>query len=130
MSTGFDDSMYIESGYNYAKDFFGFWHGANAPLYPMILALPIKLFGINVILLKSLSVIFFVLGIYFNYKAFVGRIPYTILFLSLLIVATNSAFLALASLTYNGAFLVMILGVILPFVLQINGSYCSEWKWH
>lgn len=40
MSTGFDDSMYIESGYNYAKDFFGFWHGANAPLYPMILACP------------------------------------------------------------------------------------------
>lgn len=135
MSTGFDDSMYIESGYNYAKDFFGFWHGANAPLYPMILALPIKLFGINVILLKSLSVIFFVLGIYFNYKAFVGRIPYTILFLSLLIVATNSAFLAHASLTYTEAFFSMIQGLFfLSFFkltdhIAVNGSGIKEnWK--
>lgn len=135
MSTGFDDSMYIESGFNYAKDFFGFWHGANAPLYPMILSIPIKLFGINVILLKSLSVIFFILGIYFNYKAFVGRVPYTILFLTLLIIATNSAFLAHASLTYTEAFFSMIQGLFfmsffkLTDHIAVNGSGIKEnWK--
>ncbi len=135
MSTGFDDSMYIESGFNYAKDFFGYWHGANAPLYPIFLAIPIKLFGLNVVLLKSFSVIFFVVGIYFTYKAFAGRMPYTILFLSLLIVATNSAFLAHASLTYTEAFFSMMQGIFfLSFFklsdrIETEGSGLKEnWK--
>ncbi len=127
ISTGFDDSMYIESGYHYYKNFFGFWHSSNAPLYPLFLSLPIALSGgINVVFLKFFSVLFFVAGIYFLYKAFVNKIPYLILFPVLFLVATNSLFLVHASLTYTEAFFSFIQALFFFVLFKLTTSIDSQ----
>src|SRR5690242_5357297 len=76
ISTANDDALYIESGANYAKHFFGYFYTANAPLYPMFLGVLIKIIGVRLFWLKLFSVLFFALGITFVFKAFEKRIPY------------------------------------------------------
>ena len=81
-----DDALYIESGAKYAKDFFAkeSFYLANAPLYPTLLGLIIKVFGVNLIVLKFFSILFFCSGLFLLFIAFRNRIPYTILIPSLL----------------------------------------------
>lgn len=108
-----DDALYIESGARYAKDFFAkeSFYLANAPLYPTLLGVFIKIFGVNLILLKSFSILFFTLGLFFLFKAFRNRIPYIILIPSLLLTAINFPFLMYASLTYSECLYLLIIGV-------------------
>jgi hypothetical protein len=108
-----DDALYIEAGYNYAKDFFGYYYLETAPLYPIILSLFIKIFGIKLMWLKCTSILFFVLALYFIYKAFKERISYLILFPSLLLTAINFQFLVYASLTYTETFSLMVFSLAL-----------------
>ncbi len=103
ISVGFDDALYIQSAANYVDDFFGFWHTANAPFYVFILTIPIAIFGINLIIIKFISVLFFVLSIFYLYKTFENRIPGSILFFSIFIYSINWAALTYASLTYQEA---------------------------
>ncbi|MDP4266917.1 MAG: hypothetical protein Q8880_05740, partial [Bacteroidota bacterium] len=105
---GGDDSSYIQAGYNWASDFFHYYYSFQAPLYPLILSIPIKLFGLNLILLKSLSLIFNLLNLFFLYKALKGRIPYLIMFTMLIIISMSSYFLYFASQTYNEAFFLFV----------------------
>ena len=104
ISEGNDDSLYIEAGYNYAHKFSHYYYTANAPFYPMFLGVLIALIGVKLFWLKLFSVLFNFLGIYFFYKAFVGRIRTTVLFVVMLTVAVNSYFLYFASQTYTEAF--------------------------
>lgn len=118
VSTANDDSLYIEAGASYAKDFFGYFYTANAPLYPIVLGFIIKLFGVKLILMKLFSLLFFVLGIWFTYKAFKDRIPYIILIPALLITAINFPYLMYASLTYAETLSFFVMG--LSFLLLFN----------
>ncbi|MFH0894802.1 MAG: hypothetical protein V2A54_10245 [Bacteroidota bacterium] len=104
ISEGGDDSSYVEGGYNFAKNFTGYYYSFNAPFYPMFLSIPIAMFGLKIILLKALSVIFNFFSFYFFYKAFRKRIPYFVLYPVLFIIAINSSLLYYASQTYNEAF--------------------------
>ncbi|MFM9944965.1 MAG: ArnT family glycosyltransferase, partial [Bacteroidia bacterium] len=108
ISIGHDDSLYIMAGNKFANDFFGYWYADNAPLYVMFLALPISMFGLNLMLLKLLSVFFFVLSIWILFSAFKNRIPHLLLVSSIIIFATNFFALSYASLTYTEAFFLMI----------------------
>lgn len=108
ISEGGDDSAYIEAGYNYSKDFFNYHFNFNAPLYPMFLSIPIKIFGINLKILKFTSVCFSLLHLIFLYLAFYKRIPNLLLFPVLFIVSVNSYFHYYASQTYNEAFFLFI----------------------
>ena len=112
ISTANDDALYIEAGANYAKTFFGYFYTGNAPLYPMILGVLIKIFGMKLLLLKSFSILFFTLGLLLVYRSFEKRIPYSVLIPALLITAINFPFLMYSSLTYseNFSFLVFALG--------------------
>src|SRR5579864_980961 len=68
ISEGGDDSGYIQSGWNFIKlHKFPFYQG---PLYPLVLAIPLSLFGINLFILKLLSVIFALGNVWFTYLAF------------------------------------------------------------
>ncbi|MCB9032426.1 MAG: hypothetical protein H6553_01160 [Chitinophagales bacterium] len=118
VSTANDDSLYIEAGANYAKNFFGYFYTANAPLYPIFLGLVIKLFGIKLVLMKLFSLLFFVLGLWFTYKAFKDRIPYLILIPALLITAINFPYLMYASLTYAETLSFFVMG--LSFYVLFN----------
>ena len=134
ISTANDDSMYIEAAWNYAKNFFGYFYTTNAPLYPMLLSLPVKLFGINVVLLKALSIPFFVAGIWLLYRAFAGRVPYLILFFALFVTATNSLFNQYASLTYTECFFSFVQGLFFLVFLKmddkIHANGASNWRRH
>lgn len=111
ISIGHDDALYIMAGNNYAKDFFGYYYTDNAPLYVMFLSLPIKLFGVKLLLLKFFSIVFFVLSIYFTFKAFAGRVPYVVLLPAMFIFALNWFALTFASLTYTEAFYLLFQGL-------------------
>jgi hypothetical protein len=107
-----DDALYIESGARYAKDFFAkeSFYLANAPLYPTLLGVIIKLFGVKLILLKSFSILFFCSGLLFLFMAFRNRIPFLILIPSLLLTAINFPFLMYASLTYSECLYLLMMG--------------------
>ena len=113
ISTANDDALYIESGARYASNFFAkeSWYTANAPLYPIILGLIIKIIGVRLMMLKLFSVFSFTAAIYFIFKAYEKRIPYLILIPSLLLTAINFQYLMYASLTYTETFSLMIFGL-------------------
>jgi hypothetical protein len=102
-----DDSLYVEAGYNFAKNFRNYYT-ANAPLYPMLLSIPIYFAGINIILLKSFSLIFSILHILFLFLAFRKRLPLLVLFPVLFIIAVNSSFQYFASQTFTESFFMML----------------------
>lgn len=104
ISEGGDDSTYILAGSNYAKNFFHYYFSFNAPLYPMFLSLPISIFGLNLLLLKFLSLIFNFFSLFLLYKVFRDRMPHFVLFPILFVTAINSYFLYFASQTYNESF--------------------------
>ncbi|MDR3365983.1 MAG: hypothetical protein LBO71_03325 [Prevotellaceae bacterium] len=122
VSEGTDDSTYIEAGYRYATDFFSFHYTFSAPLYCMFLALPIAIFGVNLVILKLFSVLFFVLGIYFLYVALKGRIPYITLFPALLLTALNSLYLYHASQTFTEAFVLPLSGLFLLALFKLDDA--------
>ena len=113
ISEGGDDSTYIQAGWEYSKAFFHYYYNFNAPFYPMFLSLPIKLFGINLLLLKFLSVPMQFFGLFFVYKAFRKRIPFVVLFPVLFFIAANSSLQYYASQTNNEAFVMFWQGLFL-----------------
>ncbi|HKR06348.1 MAG TPA: hypothetical protein VJY62_17060 [Bacteroidia bacterium] len=107
-----DDALYSEAAYNFSKNFFGFYT-AYAPLYPMVLSILVKIFGINVVILKLTSVVFMLLSFYFLFKAFENRIPYFILFFIILLTGINSYFLYYSSMTFTEQFFLMLQAIFL-----------------
>jgi len=134
VSEGADDSMYIQAGYDYSKGFFSYYYTFTAPLYCMFLALPIAIFGVDLIILKLFSVLFFVLGIYLVYLAFKDRIPYSVLFPALFLTAFNTQYLYHASLTYTETFTLMVMGLFfmawfrLDDKTMLGASLRSQWQ--
>ncbi|NUM31985.1 MAG: hypothetical protein HUU47_06640 [Bacteroidetes bacterium] len=118
VSIGHDDSLYILAGYKYAKDFFGYWYSDNAPFYVMFLALPISLFGLNLIILKLISVLCFSASVWLLFSAFKGRIPHLILVSSIFIYALNYFALSYASLTYTEAFFLLIQSIFFLLIFK------------
>ena len=108
-----DDSDYIL----YADDFWRHFTfpGFRGPLYPMILAPFIGVFGINLIVLKSLSAIFILLSLWFLYKTFRGNIPTVILIPALFLVCICSFVFFYASYTYSEPFFMFIQSVFIYF---------------
>jgi hypothetical protein len=133
ISEGNDDALYIEGGYNYATNFTNYFFTANAPMYPMMLGLLISMFGINLILFKVLSLVFFIAHIFFLYKAFKGLVPWLVMVPVLAIVAMNSYFLYYASQTYTESLFVLLQAVFLfsfRKVYEMNpGESMTPSKW-
>ena len=119
ISMGLDDSTYIEQGFKYSTDFWNHYFTAQAPFYAMFLALPIKLFGINLVLIKMINVIFFVASVYIFYRGFRFRIGWLILFSALVIYATNTEALRMASLTYTEALYLFIQSIFLYVGIRV-----------
>lgn len=131
ISTANDDALYIESGASYAKGFFKYFYLANAPLYPMVLGILIKIIGVHLFPLKLFSLICFCLAIYFVFKAFERRIPYIVLIPALLLTAINFPYLMYASLTYTETFSLMVFGICFIILFRIfdrMDSESYEWK--
>jgi hypothetical protein len=96
-----DDSMYIDAAFQYVKHFKTYFFTANAPLYPLLLSIPVSIFGLNLLILKFLSVILNFLHIIIFYKAFKKRLPNLIFFPVMLVISINSLMQYYASMTYS-----------------------------
>lgn len=107
-----DDALYTEAAFRFSKNFFGFYTG-YAPLYPMLLSILVKIFGINLVILKLTGPLFMLLSFYFLFKAFEGRIPSLILFFVILLSGINSYFLYYTSMTYTEQFFLMLQAIFL-----------------
>jgi len=101
-----DDSAYIVRAFDFIKDFK--YPGFQGPLYPIILSPFVLLFGINLILLKSLSVVFMVGFMWFFFKTFVKRVPAFVLSATLILLSINNYLLYYSSQTYSEAFFMFI----------------------
>lgn len=124
-----DDSMYLEGAFKFAHDFFGYYT-ANAPFYPMLLSLIIRLFGFKLILLKLTGFVFMVLHLYFLFRAFEKRIPYSVLFFVLAFNAINPYMLYYASMTFTEQFFMMQQAIFLYLFFKASDNISRESKWN
>ena len=101
ISTSGDDSAYIIRAADFIHHFI--LPGFQGPLYPVILSPFVGLFGIRVVLLKFISLLFMLGFTVFTFKAFKGRIPALLLTSLLFLFSVNSYILYYASQTYSEA---------------------------
>ncbi len=133
VSEGNDDSEYIEWGYDFSQNIHNLSLG-KGPLYPMLLSIPIRIAGINLIMLKSLSLVFSVLSLVFLYFAFRKRLALVVLFPVLFLVAVNSSFQYFASQTYTEALFMMLQALFVWAFMNVyenenkNELVPSNWK--
>jgi len=104
-----DDSAYIVRASDFVKHFK--YPSYQGPLYPIILSPFIFLFGINIIILKGLSVVFMLGVIWLFYKSFKDRISPFILASTLILLSINHFLLYFSSQTYNEAFFLFVQGI-------------------
>jgi hypothetical protein len=123
VGAGGDDSAYIVRAYDFVHEFK--YPGYQGALYPLVLSPFIWILGINLPLLKVLSLICMLVSMYFFYKAFsTGKIPQTITTLSFILLSFNYYLLYFSSQTYSEAFFLMIQAIFFWFMSSrfINNS--------
>lgn len=106
ISIGGDDSFYIMRAQKLLTE--GKYPTFQGPLYPIVLTPFIAIFGLEVHILKTLSILFTLIFLFLFYVTYKDRISPTILVLSLFVLVFNSQILYYASQTYNEAFHLMI----------------------
>lgn len=106
VSDGGDDSAYIVRAYDFIHDFS--YPGFQGALYPMMLSVFIVIFGINLPVLKIVSLIFICIHIIMFYRTFKNNVPPSLLFPVMLLLSVNSSLLYFASQTYSEAFFICI----------------------
>ncbi|MSQ79801.1 MAG: hypothetical protein EXR21_09040 [Flavobacteriaceae bacterium] len=122
-----DDATYVEAGYNFTN---GEYYTSQAPLYPMFLAFPIAIWGINLIVMKLSSLIFSLVFFYFFYRGFKGRIPNLLLFTMLVITAVNYYFLYYASHTFVEAFFLALQAVFFGLFFKLTEKIeATDFNW-
>ncbi|MDR0699543.1 MAG: hypothetical protein LBG28_10060 [Tannerella sp.] len=94
-----DDCDYIVAAGDFWKNFI--YPGHHGSLYPILLSPFVGLFGMKLILLKSLSAIFMMTSFWLFYKSFRRTTPSTVLIPSLFLVCINPHVLFFASYTYS-----------------------------
>lgn len=108
-----DDAAYIQRAKGLVDNFtYPSWQG---PLYPFFLSLFIIPFGVNAVLLKSLSLFCMVGFQTFTYLTFRNRIPAFLMCSMLLLTSINAEILYYASQTYSEAFFMLISSVAIWF---------------
>ena len=112
-----DDSVYIKRAFDFVKD--GIYPSFQGSLYPFILSIVVFFSGINLLMMKFLSVLFAAAGFYFTYRAFRDRIPYTVLFSVLAFLATNHIIHFYSSQTYTEAFYMFLQALALFYIFKV-----------
>lgn len=101
VSVGGDDANYIIRAYDFIHDFK--YPAFQGPLYPMVLSIFVGIFGIKLPVLKFISTIFLTGHFVAFYYAFKNKIPASILFSTLILIALNTFLLFFGSQTYSEA---------------------------
>lgn len=111
ISEAHDDALYLEGGWRFVNEFPDYFYTQNAPLYPLFLALLIKLFGFKLILFKLFSSIFNLLGFVLLYKTLKNRLPAVVFLPVILFQACNYLIIYYASMTFTEAFYFFLQGL-------------------
>ena len=127
VSEGGDDSSYIQRAWSLLYE--GVFPYYQGPGYPIFLSLFIKLFGLNVIVLKFASVLCQFGFVWFTYKAFHRRIPYTVLFALLSFTALNNFIQYYSSQTFTETFFLFLQALALYVTFRIIDSIRAEDTW-
>lgn len=106
VSDGGDDSGYIVRAYDFIHEFT--YPGFQGALYPMVLSVFIVIFGINLPLLKILSLVFICLHLFVFNKVFRKHVPPSVHYPVMLLISINASLLYFASQTYSEAFFLFI----------------------
>jgi hypothetical protein len=110
-----DDADYVLYAYDFAENFP--WPGFRGALYPILLSPFIALFGIQLVLLKSLSAVCIACMLWCLYSAFYRRIPASVLFFTLALVSVNGYLLFYESQTFSEPlFMLVQTALILLFI--------------
>jgi general stress protein CsbA len=116
VSIGGDDSAYIYRAARFVES--GEYPSFQGPLYPLLISPLIALFGINLFLIKLLSLIFTVGQIFFLYKGLKNRIPNLVLIPSALLVAVNCSVAIFGGLTYSEAMYMCLQALFIAYVAR------------
>lgn len=119
ISEAHDDALYLEGGWRYVNEFPTYFYTQNAPLYPMFLAVLIKIMGFKLIAFKLFSVLFNLLGFIFFYKALKNRIPAVIFIPVVIFQAANHLIIYYASMTFTEAFYFFFQGLLFYYVVKL-----------
>lgn len=112
ISEAHDDALYIEAAYRFVNEFPDYFYTANAPFYPMFLAVLYKLFGFKLIIFKIVNVIFHLLAITLFFKAFYQKIP-ALVFLPLMIfISINHHIVYFSSMTFTESMFMFLQGLL------------------
>jgi hypothetical protein len=119
ISEAHDDALYLEGGWRYINEFPKYFYTQNAPLYPLFLALLIKVFGFKLILFKLFSAVFNLLGFALFYKALKGRIPAVVFIPVVIFQAVNHLIIYYASMTFTEAFYFFLQGFFFFYAVKV-----------
>jgi hypothetical protein len=97
-----DDTAYIERAYQFLHH--GVFPSFQAPLYPMFLSLFVWISGINIIVLKGVSLIFLMLSILFLFLAFRKHIDPAVNIFMVFMTAFSGHLLFFGSSTFSETF--------------------------
>lgn len=127
VSDGGDDSSYIERAWSFLHE--GKFPYFQGPGYPVVLSLLVKIFGLNVIALKMFSVVCQFGFVWFTYKTFVKRIPYTVLFALISFISFNHFIQYYSSQTFTETFFLFIQSICFYISFKIIDSINKEASW-
>ncbi len=133
VSVGGDDSGYIKAAFDFSKDVaFPSWHGS---FYSILLSLFISIFGIKIVALKIISVLFFAASLFFIQKIFLKITNHTISTLVLTFTASSYLLNNYASTTYSEPFFFFFQSVYIYLFYNYitkkerqNDSFKNSWK--
>lgn len=120
VSEAHDDSLYIEAAYKYVHEFPAYYYTANAPMYPMFLALLTLIFGTNLIAFKLFSLLFFIAGAFVYYKALDKKVPEILKYFVLVFLCSNHLVIYYSSQTFSEAFYMLIQATFFYFFMNYN----------
>lgn len=124
VSVGGDDSAYIMDSYKLLNGIaFPMWQG---PLYPIALLPFIAIFGVNLVVLKLISVICWVAAVYFTYKLLVKIANYTIASIVSLISSVSLMLSIYASTTYSEPFFMLLQVLFLVTLIKVAFDVNSQ----
>lgn len=127
VSIGGDDSTYIIRAVNFINE--GRYPSFQGPIYPIFLSLFIALTGIKLGLLKLTSFILMLATMIGFYRIFRNRIPYSLIFIGMLVMSASSYFMFFTSQTYSEAlFMALQIPVFYLLFKTIDAGNSLSWK--